>query len=74
MSERKRVFSGMQPTGTAHVGNLIGAFSNWVSMQESYDTIYCVVDLHAMASPFDPIEMAQSRHRLAKLISANCMI
>ncbi|MGD2102053.1 MAG: tryptophan--tRNA ligase [Acidimicrobiia bacterium] len=70
MNERKRVFSGMQPTGAAHLGNLIGAFSNWVSMQDDYDTIYCVVDLHAMSAPFQPREMAESRHRLAKMIIA----
>lgn len=70
MSNR-RVFSGMQPTGVATIGNLIGAFSNWVAMQEDYETIYCVVDLHAMASPFQPGEMAESRHRLAKLIIAS---
>ena len=70
MSERKRVFSGMQPTGAAHLGNLIGAFSNWVSMQDDYETIYCVVDLHAMSAPFEPKEMTESRHRLAKMIIA----
>jgi len=70
MTERKRVFSGMQPTGAAHLGNLIGAFSNWVSMQADYDTIYCVVDLHAMSAPFEPEEMTESRHRLAKMIIA----
>jgi len=70
MTERRRVFSGMQPTGGAHLGNLIGAFSNWVSMQADYETIYCVVDLHAMASPFDPKEMSESRLQLAKMIIA----
>lgn len=70
MSDKKRVFSGMQPTGGAHLGNLIGAFSNWVSMQTDYDTIYCVVDLHAMSAPFEPAEMAESRVRLAKMIIA----
>lgn len=70
MSERKRVFSGMQPTGNAHIGNLIGAFSNWVRMQEEYDTIYCVVDLHAMASPFEPHELARTRSELARMILA----
>lgn len=72
MTEQKRVFSGMQPTGGgAHLGNLIGAFSNWVAMQDDYDeTIYCVVDLHAMSSPFEPKEMSESRVRLAKMIIA----
>ncbi len=66
----KRVFSGMQPTGGAHLGNLIGAFSNWVSMQEDYDTIYCVVDLHAMSAPYEPAELSRGRLRLAKMFMA----
>ena len=60
----------MQPTGVAHLGNLIGAFSNWVSMQDDYQTIYCVVDLHAMSSPYDPAELSESRLQLAKMIIA----
>ncbi|MGB8362495.1 MAG: tryptophan--tRNA ligase [Acidimicrobiia bacterium] len=70
MSDRKRVFSGMQPTGGAHLGNLIGAFSNWVGMQDEYETIYCVVDLHAMTSPFDPETFRRDRLSLAKMILA----
>jgi tryptophanyl-tRNA synthetase len=70
MTDERRVFSGMQPTGVAHLGNLIGAFSNWVSMQDDYQTIYCVVDLHAMSSPYDPAELSESRLRLAKMILA----
>ena len=66
----KRVFSGMQPTGRAHLGNLIGAFSNWVSMQDSYDTIYCVVDLHAMSTPYEREDLSEGRLRLAKMIIA----
>lgn len=66
----KRVFSGMQPTGKAHLGNLIGAFCNWVSMQDSYETIYCVVDLHAMSTPFDTTDLSEGRLRLAKMIIA----
>ncbi|MEX1288337.1 MAG: tryptophan--tRNA ligase, partial [Acidimicrobiia bacterium] len=67
---RPRVFSGMQPTGTIHLGNLLGAFSNWVAMQEEYDCIYCVVDLHAITSPFDPEEMRSARTDLAKAFLA----
>lgn len=70
MNQQKRVFSGMQPTGAAHLGNLIGAFSNWVAMQDEYDTIYCVVDLHAMSMPYEPAELSESRLRLAKMIIA----
>lgn len=70
MTDRKRVFSGMQPSGKPHLGNLIGAFSNWVSMQDEYDTIYCVVDLHAMTVPYDPADMRVERRNLAKMVLA----
>ncbi|HEY3239018.1 MAG TPA: tryptophan--tRNA ligase [Acidimicrobiia bacterium] len=43
-----RIFSGIKPTGEAHLGNFLGAVRNWVTYQDDYDAIYCVVDLHAM--------------------------
>jgi len=70
MSEQKRVFSGMQPTGDIHIGNLMGALSNWVSMQDEYETIYNVVDLHAMTVPYDPDQFRRDRVTLAKMILA----
>jgi tryptophanyl-tRNA synthetase len=70
MTEQKRVFSGMQPTGEPHLGNLVGALDNWVRMQDDYDTIYCVVDLHAMTLPYDPARLRKERHDLAKWILA----
>jgi len=51
---RKQVFSGIQPTGSLHLGRYFGAVQNWVNLQKSYDCIYCVVDYHAMTMPFDP--------------------
>ena len=45
-----RVFSGIQPSGELHLGNYFGAIQNWVKMQDEYDCIYCVVDLHAITS------------------------
>ena len=48
-----RVFSGMQPSGEPHLGNLLGAWVNWVAMQREAECIYCVVDLHAMTSPVE---------------------
>lgn len=68
---RPRVFSGIQPTGTIHLGNLIGAFSNWVAMQDEYDCIYCVVDLHAITAPFEPAELRSARTETAKAILAS---
>ena len=43
-----RVFSGVQPTGNLHLGNYLGAIVNFVKLQETYDCIYCVVDMHAI--------------------------
>ncbi|MEE8203190.1 MAG: tryptophan--tRNA ligase, partial [Alphaproteobacteria bacterium] len=40
-----RIFSGIQPTGNLHLGNYLGAIRNWVSLQENFDSIYCIVDL-----------------------------
>src|SRR6185312_16267920 len=44
----QRIFSGIQPSGVATLGNYLGAIRNWVALQDSYDCIYCVVDLHAI--------------------------
>ena len=70
MTERKRVFSGIQPTGELHFGNLVGALDNWVKMQNDYETYYCVVDLHAMTVPYDPADLARARLATAKLVMA----
>lgn len=51
---RKRVLSGIQPTGEMHIGNYFGAVKNWVDIQDKYECIYSVVDLHAMTMPYDP--------------------
>ena len=48
---RPRVFSGVQPTGSLHLGNYLGAIKRFVELQQSYDCIYCVVDLHAITGP-----------------------
>jgi tryptophanyl-tRNA synthetase len=60
----------MQPTGEPHIGNLIGALDNWVRMQEDFDTIYCVVDLHAMTTPYDVATFRRDRVNLVKMIVA----
>ena len=51
---KKRVFSGVAPSGTIHIGNLLGAIGNWVENQARYDSILCVVDLHAITTPQNP--------------------
>jgi tryptophanyl-tRNA synthetase len=50
-ADRTRVFSGMQPSGAVHLGNLLGALRSWVVLQEDADCTYCVVDLHAITAP-----------------------
>jgi tryptophanyl-tRNA synthetase len=54
---RKRVFSGMQPSGEAHLGNYLGAFRSWVEMQDDYDCLFCIVDDHAITAGGHPAEM-----------------
>jgi tryptophanyl-tRNA synthetase len=54
----KRVFSGIQPSGEAHLGNYAGALTNWVRLQEEYECFYCVVDYHAVTQPYEVTELA----------------
>ena len=49
---KKRVLSGMRPTGPAHLGHLVGAFDNWVAMQDELDCFYCIVDWHALTTDY----------------------
>ncbi|MFQ5707073.1 MAG: tryptophan--tRNA ligase [bacterium] len=62
--ERKRVLSCIQPTSEMHIGNYFGAVANWVAMQEDYDCIYGVVDLHAMTMPYQPRELRNNTERM----------
>ena len=66
-----RIFSGIQPTGNLHLGNYLGAMRNWVRLQDSYECIYCVVDLHAITMWQDPAELRTStREVTAAFIAA----
>jgi tryptophanyl-tRNA synthetase len=51
---KTRVFSGMQPSGNLHIGNYLGALKNWVRIQNEYECIFCIVDLHAITAYQDP--------------------
>jgi tryptophanyl-tRNA synthetase len=66
----KRIFSGAQPTGNFHIGNYIGAVRNWVAFQHDYDSFYCVVDLHALTIPQDPVTLAARTHEVARIYLA----
>jgi len=50
----KKIFSGIQPTNIVHIGNYLGALKNWVALQDEGESIYCIVDLHAITVPQDP--------------------
>ena len=67
---RPRVLSGVQPTGALHLGNWLGAIRNWVDLQESHDTFFCVVDLHAITVPHDPARLAEDTLTTAALYLA----
>jgi tryptophanyl-tRNA synthetase len=67
---KKRVFSGIQPTGEIHIGRYVGAVRNWVNMQETYDNIICVVDLHAITVPQDPTLLKERIHKFTGLLLA----
>ncbi len=67
---KKRVLSGVQPTGNLHIGNYLGSIRNWVLTQEDYDSYFCVVDLHAITVPHDPQVLAQNTRDIAALYIA----
>lgn len=70
-TERKpRVFSGIQPSGSLHLGNYLGALCNWVAMQDTHECVYCVVDLHAITVRQERAELRQSSIDLANLFLA----
>lgn len=60
-----RLFSGIQPTGELHLGNYFGAITNWVELQKEHETIYCIVDLHAITSDYDPEALRENSVVLA---------
>jgi len=54
---QKRIFSGVQPTGNLHLGNYLGAIKNFVDLQNKFECVYCIVDLHAITNRQDPQEL-----------------
>jgi tryptophanyl-tRNA synthetase len=67
---KKRVLSGIQPSGELHLGNYLGALRRWVDVQDQWDCFYCVVDLHAITIPRDPVALKESTRSLAALYFA----
>jgi len=67
---RVRVFSGVQPSGNLHIGNYLGALKNWVAIQRNYESIFCIVDLHAITVYQNPAELKQKIRETAALFLA----
>ncbi|MFP6042576.1 tryptophan--tRNA ligase [Helicobacter pylori] len=68
--QKKRVFSGIQPTGQIHLGNYLGAIKHWVEMQDEYENLFCVVNSHAITLPIDPKFLKSQTYELVKLLLA----
>src|SRR6202050_4751529 len=65
-----RIFSGIQPTGTKHLGNYIGAIRQYVTGQDRGEALYCIVDLHAITVAYEPAELRRSLYDLTALLLA----
>lgn len=60
-----KVFSGIRPSGRLHLGNYLGAIKNWIAFQDVHDCVFCIVDYHAITTPFEPEELRANVHELA---------
>ncbi|GAA7814994.1 tryptophan--tRNA ligase [Helicobacter pylori] len=68
--QKKRVFSGIQPTGQIHLGNYLGAIKHWVELQDEYENLFCIVNSHAITIPIDPKFLKSQTYELVKLLLA----
>ena len=68
---KKRIFSGAQPTGNLHIGNYLGALKNWVTLQNEYESFFCIVNLHAITLPQNPQILKQKTLDLARIYLAS---
>jgi tryptophanyl-tRNA synthetase len=71
MQQQGRVFSGIQPTSGVHLGNYLGAIRNWVALQDRYDCVYCIVDLHALTVLHDRAAMLANTREMAAALLAS---
>jgi tryptophanyl-tRNA synthetase len=65
MIKKGRVFSGIRPTGRAHLGNYLGAIKNYVALQDEYDCVYCIVDIHALTTVEDTVNLRSNTFEMA---------
>jgi tryptophanyl-tRNA synthetase len=70
VATRKRVFSGIQPSGDSHIGNYLGAIRNWVVQQEQYDNVFCIVNLHALTLPTIPEQLIENSIGMTNVLLA----
>ena len=70
MNQKKRVFSGVQPSGDPQLGNYLGAFKGWVERQSEKDNFFCIVDLHALTVNPDPSDLRNQTRELAAILFA----
>ena len=70
IQRKKRIFSGIQPSGIITFGNYLGAVRNWVDLQDEYDCLYCIVDMHAITVRQEPKNLRQNTYSLAALYVA----
>jgi len=70
METKRRIFSGIMPSGNLHLGNYLGALKNWVALQDDYENYYCIVDLHALTVPQDPKVLRAKIRELAAIYVA----
>jgi tryptophanyl-tRNA synthetase len=69
-NQKKTIFSGIKPSGSLHLGNYLGAISQWLELQKEYNCIFCVVDYHAITVAQNPIELQKSIIDIAKVYLA----
>ncbi|XP_031277798.1 tryptophan--tRNA ligase, chloroplastic/mitochondrial isoform X1 [Pistacia vera] len=69
-SVRKRIVSGVQPTGSIHLGNYLGAIKNWIALQNTYETLFFIVDLHAITLPYDTQQLSKATRDTAAIYLA----
>jgi tryptophanyl-tRNA synthetase len=70
MIKTARIFSGIQPTGVIHLGNYLGAAQNWVNLQRENECIFCLVDMHAITMPQDPLQLREQTRLNAAILIA----
>lgn len=68
--KQKKVFSAIQPTGTPHIGNYVGALKNWVAMQDEFDCLYAIADLHSITVEIEAASLRKNVYEMAALLLA----